>query len=195
MVWFLKRWNHVSDGLLDEANPNSDDLADGASTSASTSTGSSSSSPLPSMHVLLERADSFELLVPEEQEGELVDFRMSLADSADTDEYHGYHYPPLLQSQRRNLAAWARRKGNPVSPSVNIPPVSNANHVHAGPQPQPHALALSAPCYLTQGCPSSSVISNHPCCPRCFSPQANSKQDMFMVLLTLTVYCHTMPCI
>jgi len=117
MVWFLKRWNRVSDGLLDEADPNSDDLADGASTSASTSTGSSSSSPLPSMHVLLERADSFELLVPEEQEGELVDFRMSLADSADTDEYHGYHYPPLLQSQRRNLAAWARRKGNPVAHS------------------------------------------------------------------------------
>jgi len=196
MVWFLRHWNRVSDSLLDKADPNSDDLADGASTSASTSTGFSSSSPPPSMRVLLERADSFELLAPEEQEDELVDFRVSLADSADTDEYHGYHYPLLSQSQRRNLAAWARRKGStgPDHPSHD--------HLHSS---QPTRCVITSnpvspsPCYLTQGCPSSSVISNHPCraldsqSPRCFPPQANCKQDMFMVLLTLTVST-AMPC-
>ena len=75
MVWFLKRWNRVSDGLLD-ADPNSDDSvdADGATTG---------SLPPLLLRRNLERADSFKLFAPEEQEGdELVDFRASLTDSA-----------------------------------------------------------------------------------------------------------------
>ena len=89
MVWFLKRWNRVSDGLLD-ANPDQEDQenTDGAA---------AGSSPLLSRRDIrvLERADSFELLGPEEQgEDELVDFRAKLADSADLEECCGYRYQP-----------------------------------------------------------------------------------------------------
>jgi len=116
MVWFLKRWNRVSDGLLD-ADPNLEDLenADGAAT------GSSAPLSLRRDMRVLERADSFELLAPEEQEeDELMDFRASLADPADPDERHGYHYQstkfsrehgdatvmtPLLSQSPRSLVA------------------------------------------------------------------------------------------
>jgi hypothetical protein len=86
MVWFLKRWNRVSDGLLD-ANSDSEDLenTDGAATGLSPSLLSRRE-----MHVL-ERANSFELLGPEEQEeDELADFRATLADSSDPEECFGY---------------------------------------------------------------------------------------------------------
>jgi hypothetical protein len=89
----------------------------------------------------LERADSFKLLAPEEQEEvELVDFRASLTDSADPDEGHEYRYQPpslrrergnagvmtplLSQDQRRSITA-SRRKGStgPDDPMVmQIPP-------------------------------------------------------------------------
>ena len=82
MVWFLKRWNRISDGLLD-ANSDSEDMenTDGAATGLSPSLLSRRE-----MRVL-ERADSFELLGPEEQEeDELADFRAS----SDREECFGY---------------------------------------------------------------------------------------------------------
>ena len=90
MVWFLKRWNRVSDGLLD-ADTDSEDPknADGAA--------SGSSPQLLSRRdmLVLERADSFELLAPEEQEeDELADFCATLADSADPGGRHGHRYQP-----------------------------------------------------------------------------------------------------
>ena len=63
MVWFLKRWNRVSDGFLDADTDLEDPKnADGAA--------SGSSPQLLSRRdmLMLERADSFELLAPEEQE-------------------------------------------------------------------------------------------------------------------------------
>jgi len=147
MVWFLKRWNRVSDGLLD-ADPNSNDSedADGATTG--------SSPPLLLRRDIrnLERADSFKLLAPEEQEGELVDFRASLTDSADPDESHNYRYQstsfrrergnagvmtPLLSQIQHSSAtqemawAWAsRRKGStgPDDPMVMQVPPSDHGH-------------------------------------------------------------------
>jgi hypothetical protein len=63
MVWFLKRWSRVSDGLLDAE---SDEAA-------------ASSSPLPRRDVrVLERADSFELLAPDEEDEGEPDFRATL---------------------------------------------------------------------------------------------------------------------
>jgi len=95
MVWFLKRWNRVSDGLLD-AEP--DDPAAAAS--------SSSSSPLPSRRdkLVLERADSFELLAPEEQEKVELDFRATLMDPEERRGHHPTKFEaavPLLQAQNR----------------------------------------------------------------------------------------------
>jgi RhoGAP domain len=79
MVWFLKRWNRVSDGLLD-AEPDE-------------AVASSSSSPLPRRDVrVLERADSFELLAPEEEDEDELDFRSTLADP---EERHAYHCAKL----------------------------------------------------------------------------------------------------
>jgi hypothetical protein len=140
MVWFLKRWNRVSDGLLD-AGPNSDNSedADGATTG---------SSPLLLLRRdmrNLERADSFKLLAPEEQEeGERLGFRASLTDSADPDEGHDYRYQPtglrrergsagvmtplLSQDQHSSateMARASRRKGStgPDDPMVmQVPP-------------------------------------------------------------------------
>lgn len=81
MVWFLKRWNRVSDGLLD-AEPD-----DNAPSSAP------SSPPLSRRDMLvLERADSFELLAPDEQEEEELDFRAMV----DPEERHGFH-PTMIE--------------------------------------------------------------------------------------------------
>jgi hypothetical protein len=141
MVWFLKRWNRVSDGLLD-ADPNSDDSedADGATTG--------SSPPLLLRRDMrnLERVDSFKLLAPEEQEeDELVGFRASLIDSAGPHEGHDYRYQPnslrrergsagvmtplLSQNQHssatQEMARASRRKGStgPDDPMVmQVPP-------------------------------------------------------------------------
>jgi len=94
MVWFLKRWNRVSDGLLD-ADPNSDG-ADGATT------GSSPQLLLRRDLRNLERADSIKLLAPEEQEEDkLVDFRASLTDSAGSAEGHEYRYQPTSLCRER----------------------------------------------------------------------------------------------
>ncbi|KAH9055393.1 Rho GTPase activation protein, partial [Lactarius vividus] len=71
MVWFLKRWNRVSDGLLD---PEPDDASSGSSTGSSASASAHQSGRDAR---LLERADSFELLAPEDYEEEL-DFRGAL---------------------------------------------------------------------------------------------------------------------
>ncbi|KAH9957679.1 hypothetical protein BC827DRAFT_641802 [Russula dissimulans] len=82
MVWFLKRWNCVSEGLLD-AEP------DGAAAS------SSFSLPLSRRDVRgLERVDSFEVLAPDEQ-----DFRAALAEP---EERRGHHLAPI---ERANPAA------------------------------------------------------------------------------------------
>jgi hypothetical protein len=100
MVWFLKRWNRVSDGLLD-AEP------DAATASSSSSSSSSSSPPSRRDMLVLERADSFELLAPDEQEEDGQDFR---ARPTDPEERGGYHpakfecasaVVPLLQAQNR----------------------------------------------------------------------------------------------
>lgn len=99
MVWFLKRWNRVSDGLLD-ADPNSDDSED----AGGATTGSSPPLLLRRDVRNLERADSFKLLAPEQEEDELVNFRASLTDSADLDEGHEYHYRPTsLRRERGNV--------------------------------------------------------------------------------------------
>lgn len=96
MVWFLKRWNRVSDGLLD-AEPDE--------------AGVSSSSPLPGRDVcVLERADSFELLAPEEREEDELDFRAKLADP---EERRGYH-PAKLECACAHANATA-----PLSQSPN----------------------------------------------------------------------------
>jgi hypothetical protein len=73
MVWFLKRWNRVSDGLLDAESDNADPSS------------SSLFSPPPSRRdmLVLERADSFELLAPEDQEEDELDFRATLTDPED----------------------------------------------------------------------------------------------------------------
>jgi len=141
MVWFLKRWNRVSDGLLD-ADPNSDEPEDGDGT-----TTGSTPPLLVRRHMRnLERVDSFELLAPEEQgEDEQVDFRASLTDSAYTDEGREYRYQPtslrrecgdagvmtpLLSQNQHSLVAQemaraSRRKGSigPDDPIVmQVPP-------------------------------------------------------------------------
>jgi hypothetical protein len=101
MVWFLKRWNRVSDGLLD-ANPDSEDPKNAGGAA------SGSSPQLLSRRdkLVLERADSFELLAPEEQEeDELVDFCATLADSADPEERHGHRYQPTNGREYGSAAA------------------------------------------------------------------------------------------
>ncbi|KAI9441934.1 hypothetical protein H4582DRAFT_1426820 [Lactarius indigo] len=76
MVWFLKRWNRVSDGLLD---PDPDDPSSGSS-----STGSSASARKSGRDArMLERADSFELLAPEKDYEEELDFRAVVVDPLD----------------------------------------------------------------------------------------------------------------
>ena len=80
MVWFLKRWNRVSDGLL---------VPEPTDDRSSTSSSSSSSSAAAAAHKsgrdarLLERADSFELLAPEQEYEEELGFRGTLVDSLD----------------------------------------------------------------------------------------------------------------
>jgi len=64
MVWFLKRWNRVSEGLLD---PEPDDRSSSSSSSFAHTSGRDAR--------LLQRADSFELLAPEEDNDEVLDFR------------------------------------------------------------------------------------------------------------------------
>jgi hypothetical protein len=97
MIWFLKRWNRISDGLLD------------AESDASTASSSSSSPPPPSRQdiLVLKRADPFELLAPDEQEEDELDFR---AAPMDPEERRGYlpaksecanGAVPLLQTQSR----------------------------------------------------------------------------------------------
>jgi len=100
MVWFLKRWNRVSDGLLD-ADPNSDDSGDTDGATAG------SSPPLLLRRDMrnFERTDSFELLAPEEQEEDELDFRASLTDSADSDEGHEYRYQQTSLRRERGNAA------------------------------------------------------------------------------------------
>ena len=98
MVWFLKRWNRVSDGLLD-AEPD-------AATASSSLSSSSSSPPASRRDVLvLERADSFELLAPDEQEEDGRDFRAPLMNPEERGGYHPAKFEcanavvPLLQAQ------------------------------------------------------------------------------------------------
>jgi hypothetical protein len=77
MIWFLKCWNRISDGLLD-AEP------DAATAS------SSSSSPLPPSRqemLVVKRADLLELLAPDEQDEDKLDFRAALMDP---EERRGY---------------------------------------------------------------------------------------------------------
>jgi hypothetical protein len=148
MVWFLKRWNRVSDGLLD-ADPNSDDSEDGATT------GSSPPLLLRQDMPNLERADSFKLLAPEEQEvDELVDFRASLTDSADPDKGHNHRYQPtsprrecgiagvmtplLSQNQHSSGAqemAWASRRNGSTGPDgPMVMQVAPRDHGHSSPE-------------------------------------------------------------
>ena len=96
MVWFLKRWNRVSDGLLD-VEPD-----DNAAASAP------SSPPLSRWDMLvLERADAFELLAPDEQEEDELDFRAVLIDSEERRGFHSAKIEPAntavssLQTQNR----------------------------------------------------------------------------------------------
>ena len=136
MVWFLKRWNRVSDGLLD-ADSNSDDSQD-----------ADGSSP-----PLLLRRDmrnlELKLLAPEEQEeDELVDFRASLTDSADPEDQE-YSYQATIRRDRGNAGvmtppssqnqdtlatqemAWvSRRKGStgPDDPTVMQVPARDCGH-------------------------------------------------------------------
>ena len=133
MVWFLKRWNRVSDGLLD-AGPDLDDSQD----VDGTPTGSSQTLLLRRDICNLKRGDSFELLAPEEQEeDELVDFRASLTHSADLDEGHEYRYlrrergnaavmTPLSQNQHslvaQEIARASRRKGSTGPDDHEVPP-------------------------------------------------------------------------
>ena len=133
MVWFLKRWNRVSDGLLD-ANPDQEgqENTDGAA---------AGSSPLLSRQDIrvLERADSFELLGPEEQgEDELVDFRAKLADSADLEECCGYRYQPsktgrecgntvVTTSQNQIAMAPSEPLGGSIGPDV---PITRSSEPH-----------------------------------------------------------------
>jgi hypothetical protein len=95
MVWFFKRWNRVSDSFLDA------ELDDHAAAALS-----SPSSPLPSRRdmLVLERADSFELLAPEEQEQVELDFRATLMDPEERRGHHPTKFEaavPLLQAQHR----------------------------------------------------------------------------------------------
>jgi len=77
MTWFLKRWNRISDGLLD------------AEPDAATAPSSLSSSPPMSGHdmLVLKRADPFGLLARDEQEEDELDFRAALMDP---EECRGY---------------------------------------------------------------------------------------------------------
>jgi hypothetical protein len=76
MVWFLKRWNRVSDGLLD---PEPDDR-DSSSSATSSSASASSVNNASRDARLLERADSYELLAPEEEYEEELEFRSARMD-------------------------------------------------------------------------------------------------------------------
>ena len=87
MVWFLKRWNRVSDGLLVVPDP-PDDRAS-----------SSSSSSL----AFLERTDEFELLAPEEEDEEELGFRAALVDSLDERRRptsYNHHLSPAVRPDR-----------------------------------------------------------------------------------------------
>ena len=99
MVWFLKRWNRVSDGLLDvEPDDNAANVAPLAQ----------SSPPLSRRDMLvLERADSFELLAPDEQEEDELDFHATLIDPEERRGFHPANIEPAnalvssLQTQNR----------------------------------------------------------------------------------------------
>jgi RhoGAP domain len=174
MVWFLKRWNRVSDGLLD-ADPNSDDseAADGTTTVFSPP------------HLLRrdmrnqERADSLELLAPEEhEEDELVDFRASLTDSADTDEGHEYHYQSTsLRREHGNagvmttqeMARASRRKG-PTGPDDRIVmQVPSRDHGHSS---EPYCVFPAVRCLI------AFPLSSFPG-PECIEEEALSPQHSF----------------
>jgi hypothetical protein len=151
MVWFLKRWNRVSDGLLDaDPNSNGSEDADGATT------GSSPSLLLKRDMRNLERVDSFKLLAPEEQEeDELVDFRASLTDSADPDEGHEYRYQPTslrrergnakvmtpLVSQDRHSLMASGRKGSTSPDDPMVMQVPSRDHGHSS---EPYCLFNAA---------------------------------------------------
>ena len=114
MVWFLKRWNRVSDGLLD-AEPNEAAAAGGSS--------SCFSSTLHRRDVrVLERADSFELLAPEEEDEEERDFHSPLADPESRHAYHRTDVETtalLSQSQsqsRHDSDIIAQEKAIPLRP-------------------------------------------------------------------------------
>ena len=96
MVWFLKRWNRVSDGLLD-VEPDGN-----AATSAP---------PFPPLSrrdmLVLERADSFELLAPDEQEEEELDFRATLIDP---EERRGFH-PAMIEPANAAVSSLQTQNG------------------------------------------------------------------------------------
>jgi len=77
MTWFLKRWNCISDGLLD------------AEPDTTTALSSLSSSPPMSGHdmLVLKHADPFGLLACDEQEEDELDFCAALMDP---EECRGY---------------------------------------------------------------------------------------------------------
>jgi hypothetical protein len=131
MMWFLKRWNRVSDGLLD-GNLDSENAG-----------GAVAGSPPPLLSRrdmrVLERADYFELLAPEEQDDdELVDFRATLVNSAAPEERHRYRLTtigrecgnaavttPLLSQNQRVAQEMMEGRGHigPVDPMiVQVPP-------------------------------------------------------------------------
>jgi hypothetical protein len=86
MVWFLKRWNRVSDGLLVVPDP-PDDRASSSS----------------SLARFLERADSFELLAPEEEDEEELGFRAALVDPLDERRRptsYNHHLLPAVRPDR-----------------------------------------------------------------------------------------------
>jgi RhoGAP domain len=90
MVWFLKRWTRVSDGLLD---------AEPDETAAAGGPPSCFSSTLHRRDVrVLERADSFELLAPEEEDEEEQDFRSPVTDPEGP---HAYHHPLVTLERAR----------------------------------------------------------------------------------------------
>ena len=140
MVWFLKRWNRVSDGLLDaDSNSGDSEGADG------TTTGSSPSLLLRRDMRSLGRAEFFKLLTPEEQEeDELVGFRAPLTDSADPDEGHEYCYQQTgLRRERgeagvmttpQEMARTSRRNGSTGPDDPMVIQAAPRDHGHASEQ-------------------------------------------------------------
>jgi len=132
MVWFLKRWNRVSDSLLVPEPP--DDCASSSSSSSAAAR-------------YLERADSFELLAPEEEDEEELGFRAAPVDPLDerrrpTSYYH--HLLPVLPDRERQRSLEPDDSISQVSDGRSNDDAQEALHVFASTAAAQHRPSMTS---------------------------------------------------